>query len=60
MIGKSLLNAYLTEEDVLNLTYKAFQEINVSNKNVLVIIPDHTRTAPLNIFFRSIYDVIGE
>ncbi len=60
MIGKGLLEGYLSDEDVLNLTDEAFQEINVNDKKVLVIIPDHTRTAPLNIFFRAIYLTIAK
>jgi len=60
MIKKGLLEGYLSEEDVLNLTDKAFQEINVKDRDVLIIIPDHTRTAPLDIFFKAIYDAVGE
>ena len=59
MIGKGLTDGYLTEEDILSLTEKAFQEIDVTNKKVLFLIPDHTRTAPLDIFFRALYGTIS-
>ena len=58
MIEKGLLEGFLTEEDVFSLTEKAFQEINVTDKKVLVIIPDHTRTAPMDVFFKCVYKVI--
>jgi len=60
MIGKGLLEGYLSEDDVLSITERAFQEINVTNKKVLIIIPDHTRTAPMDIFFRCVYTVISD
>ena len=59
MIGKGLTDGYLTEEDIFSLTEKAFQEIDVTNKKVLFLIPDHTRTAPLDIFFRALYGTIS-
>ena len=60
MIGKGLIEDYLSEDDVLSLTEQAFQEINVTNKKVLIIIPDHTRTAPMDVFFRALYNVIAD
>lgn len=60
MTGKGLLEGYLSDEDVFSLTENAFREINVNNKKVLIVIPDHTRTAPLNVFFRAIYETIAK
>lgn len=60
MASKGLKNGFLTENDVRNLTKTVFQKINLTDKKVLVIIPDHTRTAPIEFFFKVIYDEIGE
>ena len=58
MVGKGLLDGFLSEEDVFSLAEEAFSEINVEGKRVLIIIPDHTRTAPMDIFFRAFYNTI--
>jgi len=60
VIGKGLNKNYLSGEEVTNISSKALSQINFSDKKVLVIIPDHTRTAPVNLFFKTIFDLIGE
>ena len=58
LIGKGGSAGYLDENDILALTIQGFQQVDVANKRVLVIIPDSTRTAPIPAFFRAFYQVL--
>ncbi|MFH0965798.1 MAG: lactate racemase domain-containing protein [Planctomycetota bacterium] len=49
----------LTDTDVRSLVAETFSKKDVRGERVLVIVPDHTRTAPLGLFFRAIHDEIG-
>lgn len=60
VIGKSTEQGHLSEEDIFDLCSKAFSTIEVHNRRILVIIPDHTRNAPVGLFFRLMYQLIGE
>ena len=65
VVGKGLTTATLTTEDVQQLLARADEELLVgagldpTNKRVLVIIPDGTRTAPIPLMFRLLYEQIG-
>ncbi len=56
VIGKGSLERTLTPADVRDICAQAVAELPVDGKNVLVLIPDHTRHAPIDLFFR----VLGE
>jgi lactate racemase len=58
LIGKGGPTGYLDDNDILALTIQGFQQVDVANKRVLVIIPDSTRTAPIPAFFRAFYQVL--
>ena len=49
----------LTEEQVRELLEQAFAPFDLTNKRLLVIIPDGTRTAPIDLMFRLLYEVLG-
>jgi nickel-dependent lactate racemase len=59
-IGKGLDKGYLTHEEALDISSDALSEIDFTGKKVLVIIPDHTRTAPVDLFFKIIFELIGK
>lgn len=50
----------MTESQVRELVEDAFATLPIENKRVLVIIPDGTRTAPVPLFFRVLYETLGE
>ncbi len=52
--------AYLTDEQVRNIVAGALMPMNLASKKVLLIVPDSTRTAPVGLMFRTIFDLIGE
>ncbi len=60
VIGKGLDKGYLSDEEAVNLSAKALSNIDCKDKKVLVIIPDHTRTAPVSLFFKTLFDSLGK
>ena len=58
--GAGYVEGQLTELEVRRLMSQAFARISMAGKRVLVIIPDHTRTAPIPLFFRLFHELIGE
>jgi len=59
-IGKGSTQEILTAEDVRQLLAEACEALPVDGKRVLVIIPDGTRTAPIPLFFRLLYEQLGQ
>src|SRR5947209_13776046 len=65
LLGKGSTTATLTTEDIQALLASADEELLVgagldpTNKRVLVIIPDGTRTAPIPLMFRLLYEQFG-
>src|ERR1700726_1540224 len=65
VLGKGSTTAVLTTEDIQQLLASADEELLVgagldpANKRVLVIIPDGTRTAPISLMFRLLYEQFG-
>lgn len=59
MIGQGSTTATLTSEDVQQLLATALNLLPLDSKRVLVIIPDGTRTAPIPMMFRLLYEQIG-
>jgi nickel-dependent lactate racemase len=60
MIGKGSTTSILTEEDTCNLVAQACDTLQVDRRRVLVIIPDGTRTAPIPLMFRLLYERLGQ
>ena len=61
----ALLAGYGSEQEVLSedrvreLLEASFSNTNLDGKRVLVIIPDGTRTAPIALMFRLLYELLG-
>ena len=60
MIGKGSTTDTLREEDTRDLIAQACDTLHVDQKRVLVIIPDGTRTAPIPLMFRLLYEQLGQ
>lgn len=60
LIGKGFENRLLTEKEIFELCAKAFAQHNFDGKRLLVIIPDHTRTAPMDVMFRVVYGLLAD
>ncbi|MBS3762609.1 MAG: DUF2088 domain-containing protein [Planctomycetes bacterium] len=60
MIGKGYEERYLSDDEVRNICGEAFEEYDLTDKRVLVIIPDQTRTAPVPLMFRTFHEMLGQ
>jgi nickel-dependent lactate racemase len=60
ILGKGSTTDTLTVEDVRQLIAQACHPLPLDGKRVLVIIPDATRTAPIALFFRLLYEQLGQ
>ncbi|GAB4440792.1 MAG: lactate racemase domain-containing protein [Anaerolineae bacterium] len=60
MTGQGSTTEILTEAAVQNMLAQALDDARFDNQRVLVIIPDSTRTAPIPMMFRLLYEILGE
>ena len=60
VIGSGSTTEFLSEERVFEYCYKAFEKSNLKNKRILAIIPDYTRSAPIDIIFRVVYKILAD
>jgi nickel-dependent lactate racemase len=60
VIGKGYKEGFLLEDQVRELMAQGLGELDLGNKRVLVIIPDHTRTAPIPLFFQLFHEFLGQ
>ncbi len=60
LYGQGSTNKTLTNNDVEHAIAQTFDTLALDGKRVLVIIPDGTRTAPIPLFFRLLYERIGQ
>jgi nickel-dependent lactate racemase len=59
MIGQGSIEKALSQDDVRTLLAQGFDQLPMDGKRVLVIVPDGTRTAPVPLMFRLLYEQIG-
>ncbi len=57
--GAGSPESVLPEATVRELVLEACESLPVTDQRVLVIIPDGTRTAPMPLFFRLLYQALG-
>ncbi|MBP3193881.1 lactate racemase domain-containing protein [Natronogracilivirga saccharolytica] len=50
----------LTEDQLDEFFTRALADLPLDNKNVLVVIPDSTRTAPLDTLYRLLHEQLGQ
>jgi nickel-dependent lactate racemase len=60
VIGSGNTDRLLSEPEVVALVQEAFGSRKMDGKRVLCIIPDHTRTAPIDLMFRVVYQELAE
>jgi len=58
-IGQGSPDQNLTSDDVRRLCASALEPMDLDGKRVIVIIPDSTRTAPVGLMFKTIYDLVA-
>ena len=60
LIGQGSETEPLTSGGVKALLEQAFADASVKGKRLLVLIPDLTRSAPIPLMFRLLYEALGE
>jgi nickel-dependent lactate racemase len=60
MIGKGSTQTTLSEDDVRHILAQTCEQLPVNGRRVLVLIPDSTRTAPIPLMFRLLYEQLGK
>jgi nickel-dependent lactate racemase len=60
VIGEGYQDRLVTTEQVVEIATHAIEGANLSGKRVLAIIPDHTRTAPIPLMFRTLYGLLAD
>src|SRR5690606_17270442 len=58
-IGSGQPDQLLSDQSVHEIVEDALAPLDVAGKKVLLIVPDSTRTAPVGLMFKSIYEQIG-
>ena len=59
VIGQGSVERTLSEEEVRERLLEALGDRDLDGKHLLVIIPDGTRTAPLPLMYRLLYELLG-
>src|SRR5688500_5408016 len=59
-LGTGFTDRFLTKAEVRDIAAQLLCPLQLAGKKVLLIVPDGTRTAPVGLMFRTIYDLIGE
>jgi nickel-dependent lactate racemase len=59
LVGRGDAHTVLTEQDVKTLCADALGALPLDGKRILVLIPDHTRHAPIDLFFRVLHELLG-
>ncbi len=60
LVGTGFTDRYLSEAETRDILDRAFSDRDLDGKRVLLIIPDGTRTAPIPMFFRLLYEILGQ
>ena len=60
IIGNGTTTGYLDENQVYDLCAEAFEKNDLTGKKVIAIIPDHSRTAPIDVMFRVAYKLLAD
>jgi nickel-dependent lactate racemase len=60
LVGRGSAEQKLSEEEVRDLCAEAVAQTDFGGKRVLFVIPDGTRTAPIDLMFRVVYDLLAE
>lgn len=58
IIGKGSETETLSEAEVTDFCAEAFSRENIDDKRILVIIPDSTRSGPMDMMFRIVYKLL--
>ena len=58
VIGQGSPDTILSETEIFRICSDAFDSTDLNEKSILAVIPDNTRTAPIDIMFRTVYQLL--
>jgi len=58
--GKGSTTHILSENEVKEICREALGMQNLAGNKILAIIPDHSRTAPIDIMFKTVYELLAD
>ncbi len=50
----------LDVKQILDICTEGFKNYDLENKKILAVIPDHSRTAPIDVMFRTVYGLLAD
>ena len=59
-MGIGNAGSVLSEDQIRTVIQNSLQQWSFAGKKILVILPDHTRTAPVPLIFRTLVETLGE
>ena len=59
VIGGGSVNTPLSMDKIRDICAQTAESMQPGGKKILVLIPDHTRHAPMGIFFKALYEFLG-
>jgi hypothetical protein len=59
MIGRGSATVSLSEQDVRAIASEFVERERLGGRRVLAIIPDQTRSGPIDLMFRTLYDLLA-
>lgn len=60
VLGNGFEDRIMREDEVVEIVHQALDNSKLDGKRVLVVIPDHTRTAPIPLMFRTLYGLLAK
>lgn len=60
LFGKGSETDILNEQQIYDLCAEALTQQQLDDKKILFIIPDHSRTAPIAVMFRTVYKLLAD
>lgn len=60
MIGTGYTDKVLGDDELRQIVAKGIEGAGLTGKRVLAVIPDHTRTAPVGLMFKTLYDLLAD
>ncbi|MEI6914835.1 MAG: lactate racemase domain-containing protein [Armatimonadota bacterium] len=58
-LGTGFTDKTLSNDDIAQIVAQSLDSARLDGKRVLMIVPDHTRTAPVDIMFKTIYGLLA-
>jgi nickel-dependent lactate racemase len=60
VLGRGSTSRLLSEEQVRTLCSEALGQLSLDGRRVLAIIPDNTRSGPVDLLFRTVYERVAD